>query len=215
MSRHCSQIRLNRVLRSEARSCGRSVCWSCGYSTTGYDRALISGAGVHRRLARGIPGIGEAATAVRPDPACARARRPGIAEGRCRATHASLRGDIQHRSARRVPVPRLIESAEWAALSIALAQRVRALSAFVVDAYGARAIVSRRGVPGRRAAPRVSGGQRSVDARRRSPPRTAPRTTPTRATRAPSARSCRGSAASTAPPRCAKPRRSSSTRSSA
>ncbi|MGI8412138.1 MAG: circularly permuted type 2 ATP-grasp protein [Solirubrobacteraceae bacterium] len=45
------------------------------------------------------------------------------------------------------PVPRLIESAEWAALSIALAQRVRALSAFVVDAYGARAIVSAGIVP--------------------------------------------------------------------
>ena len=40
------------------------------------------------------------------------------------------------------PVPRLIENSEWTALSAALAQRVRALSAFVTDAYGRRAIVA-------------------------------------------------------------------------
>jgi uncharacterized circularly permuted ATP-grasp superfamily protein len=40
------------------------------------------------------------------------------------------------------PVPRLFEADEWAALAAGLAQRVRALSAFVEDAYGARAIVA-------------------------------------------------------------------------
>jgi uncharacterized circularly permuted ATP-grasp superfamily protein len=45
------------------------------------------------------------------------------------------------------PVPRLIERCEWASLSAGLAQRARALSAFVVDAYGPRAIVSAGIVP--------------------------------------------------------------------
>ena len=45
------------------------------------------------------------------------------------------------------PVPRLIETSEWTALSAALAQRVRALSAFLSDAYGRRAIVAAGIVP--------------------------------------------------------------------
>jgi uncharacterized circularly permuted ATP-grasp superfamily protein len=45
------------------------------------------------------------------------------------------------------PIPRLIESGEWAALSAGLVQRVRALSAFVADAYGPRAIVRAGIVP--------------------------------------------------------------------
>ena len=45
------------------------------------------------------------------------------------------------------PVPRLIENSEWTALSAALAQRVRALSAFITDAYGRRAIVAAGIVP--------------------------------------------------------------------
>jgi uncharacterized circularly permuted ATP-grasp superfamily protein len=45
------------------------------------------------------------------------------------------------------PVPRLIENSEWTTLSAGLAQRVRALAAFVVDAYGARAIVADGIVP--------------------------------------------------------------------
>jgi uncharacterized circularly permuted ATP-grasp superfamily protein len=45
------------------------------------------------------------------------------------------------------PVPRLIESDEWNALSAGIAQRVRALSAFVADAYNSREIVSAGLVP--------------------------------------------------------------------
>ncbi len=45
------------------------------------------------------------------------------------------------------PVPRLIDGDEWAALAAGIAQRVRALSAFVADAYGPRAIVSAGIVP--------------------------------------------------------------------
>ena len=40
------------------------------------------------------------------------------------------------------PVPRLIAADEWEALSAGIDQRVRALNAFVVDAYGPRAIVA-------------------------------------------------------------------------
>jgi uncharacterized circularly permuted ATP-grasp superfamily protein len=39
------------------------------------------------------------------------------------------------------PVPRILPADEWAALAAALEQRVRALNAFVADAYGARRIV--------------------------------------------------------------------------
>jgi uncharacterized circularly permuted ATP-grasp superfamily protein len=45
------------------------------------------------------------------------------------------------------PVPRLIEAAEWRRIEAGLAQRSRALSAFVLDAYGARAIVDAGVIP--------------------------------------------------------------------
>jgi len=45
------------------------------------------------------------------------------------------------------PVPRVITAAEWAALAPALAQRVRALEAFVQDVYGPRRIVEAGIVP--------------------------------------------------------------------
>jgi uncharacterized circularly permuted ATP-grasp superfamily protein len=47
------------------------------------------------------------------------------------------------------PVPRVLPAAEWDELEVALAQRVRALSAFVADAYGARRIVQAGVVPER------------------------------------------------------------------
>jgi uncharacterized circularly permuted ATP-grasp superfamily protein len=47
------------------------------------------------------------------------------------------------------PVPRLLGSAEWADLGAGLAQRVRALDAFVADAHGARAAVREGVVPAR------------------------------------------------------------------
>ncbi len=45
------------------------------------------------------------------------------------------------------PLPRLIENREWEMLSAGLAQRVRALSAFVEDAYGRRDIVEAGAIP--------------------------------------------------------------------
>ena len=45
------------------------------------------------------------------------------------------------------PVPRILPPDEWAALAAGLAQRVRALNAFVVDAYGERRIVDTGHIP--------------------------------------------------------------------
>src|SRR5947209_13254325 len=45
------------------------------------------------------------------------------------------------------PVPRLVTAAEWAELEAGLAQRVRALEAFVADVYGERAAVRAGIVP--------------------------------------------------------------------
>src|SRR5690348_8254406 len=45
------------------------------------------------------------------------------------------------------PVPRILPPDEWAALAAGLAQRVRALNAFVVDAYGERRIVAAGLIP--------------------------------------------------------------------
>jgi uncharacterized circularly permuted ATP-grasp superfamily protein len=47
------------------------------------------------------------------------------------------------------PVPRIIEAEEWLELRAGIAQRVRALEAFVADAYGPRAIVKAGVVPDR------------------------------------------------------------------
>jgi uncharacterized circularly permuted ATP-grasp superfamily protein len=47
------------------------------------------------------------------------------------------------------PVPRVLAAAEWARVEAALAQRVRALNAFVADVYGERHIVEEGVVPAR------------------------------------------------------------------
>src|SRR3954464_14757727 len=47
------------------------------------------------------------------------------------------------------PVPRLVTAAEWAELEAGLAQRVRALDAFVADVYGDRAAVQAGVIPER------------------------------------------------------------------
>jgi uncharacterized circularly permuted ATP-grasp superfamily protein len=54
-----------------------------------------------------------------------------------------------HTRFRADPVPRLIPAGEWDALAAGLAQRVRALNAFLADAYGERQIVSAGLVPER------------------------------------------------------------------
>ena len=47
------------------------------------------------------------------------------------------------------PVPRVIERAEWDALARGIAQRLRALNAFLADAYGERRIVEAGRIPAR------------------------------------------------------------------
>jgi uncharacterized circularly permuted ATP-grasp superfamily protein len=58
----------------------------------------------------------------------------------------SAQGDARFRAD---PVPRLIEAEEWDALAAGLSQRVRALNAFLADAYGERRIVAAGVLPGR------------------------------------------------------------------
>src|SRR4051812_48229793 len=68
------------------------------------------------------------------------------------------------------PIPRLIPAEEWDELAAGLVQRVRALNAFLADAYGERRIVAAGGGP-----PRGVGGARRpgpwVEAPRRPPRR--------------------------------------------
>src|SRR5260370_7464907 len=48
----------------------------------------------------------------------------------------SVAGEVIQRPIPYDPLPRIVESAEWAWLERALAQRVRALDEFIPDAYG-------------------------------------------------------------------------------
>src|SRR5215213_2333899 len=61
-------------------------------------------------------------------------------------TFRSIEGDERFRVD---PVPRVIAAEEWARVERGLAQRVRALNAFVADVYGERRIVSEGVVPER------------------------------------------------------------------
>jgi carboxylate-amine ligase len=47
------------------------------------------------------------------------------------------------------PIPRILEAAEWEHVESGLTQRVRALNAFIADAYGERRVVAAGVVPGR------------------------------------------------------------------
>src|SRR3954469_3302166 len=57
---------------------------------------------------------------------------------------SSVEGDLQFYVD---PVPRVITAAEWAPVKRGLAQRVRALNAFVADVYGEQRIVAEGVVP--------------------------------------------------------------------
>ena len=80
------------------------------------------------------------------------------------------------------PIPRVIALADWAARSGSPAQRVRALNAFVADAYGARRIVAEGVVPARvietaehyEPACAASSRRRAVGRHRRARPRARP-----------------------------------------
>ena len=74
-----------------------------------------------------------------------------LAELRCKADDSVHRAGVTFGPRRFEvdPVPRIIEAEEWRELSAGIAQRVRALEAFVADAYGAQAIVAAGAVPER------------------------------------------------------------------
>ncbi len=80
---------------------------------------------------------------TRQDPAQLRARLAGAIDRRGVAFH-SVDGDAAFAVD---PVPRIIEAAEWQELEAGLAQRVRALDAFVADVYGDQAIIAADIVP--------------------------------------------------------------------
>lgn len=71
----------------------------------------------------------------------------GSLEGRVRERMEAAGATFSTEPLAVCPIPRLIDNSEWTALSAALAQRVRALSAFVTDSYGRREIVAAGIVP--------------------------------------------------------------------
>jgi uncharacterized circularly permuted ATP-grasp superfamily protein len=62
---------------------------------------------------------------------------------------ASFRGAGGDQEFRVDPIPRLIEAAEWSAVEAGIAQRLRALNAFLCDVYGEQRIVAEGLVPKR------------------------------------------------------------------
>src|SRR3954447_5430070 len=72
----------------------------------------------------------------------------GIA-GDLHSRGVAFRGATGDTRFRMDPVPRLVTGAEWEALAAGLSQRVRALNAFLADAYGERRIVAAGVVPER------------------------------------------------------------------
>src|SRR3954447_15580173 len=72
----------------------------------------------------------------------------GIA-GDLHSRGVAFRGATGDTRFRMDPVPRLVTGAEWEALAAGLSQRVRALNAFLADAYGERQIVRAGVVPER------------------------------------------------------------------
>ena len=75
-----------------------------------------------------------------------RSHRPlAAAAPACR--FSSVEGDLQFYVD---PVPRVITAADWEPVKRGLAQRVRALNAFVADVYGEQRIVAEGVVPRRR-----------------------------------------------------------------
>src|SRR6478609_1477746 len=68
------------------------------------------------------------------------------AEGTPRPPYAAVLDALAQHD---LPVPRLIDAAEWAGLEAGLTQRTRALNAFLLDAYGGQRIFDAGVVPRR------------------------------------------------------------------
>lgn len=103
-----------------------------------YDEAVAPGGAVRdaARATLDLVAVDPAGFAERTAAAC---RARGVAFN-------SYEGDQEFRID---PVPRVIEAAEWERLELALAQRVRALDAFVDDVYGAGTAIAEGVIPRR------------------------------------------------------------------
>jgi uncharacterized circularly permuted ATP-grasp superfamily protein len=94
--------------------------------------------GTPRPAARaGLEAVLRAGAAELPDRVARTLQRGGV-------RFSSVEGDLQFYVD---PVPRVITAAEWEPVKRGLAQRVRALNAFVADVYGAQRIVAEGVVP--------------------------------------------------------------------
>ncbi|WP_205695946.1 circularly permuted type 2 ATP-grasp protein [Conexibacter sp. SYSU D00693] len=104
-----------------------------------FDEALAPGGAPHPHTAGPLAAVRARGLAAAADAVREAAAAQGMAfrvDGRDVAFHVD-------------PVPRVLAAGEWAALEAGLAQRVRALEAFVADAYGARRCVAEGVVPAR------------------------------------------------------------------
>src|SRR4051812_16386806 len=103
-----------------------------------YDEAFAAD-GTPRPWARaGLEAVARAAPSELPGLVARSLKRAGV-------RFSSVEGDLDFYVD---PVPRVITATEWEPVKRGLAQRVRALNAFVADVYGAQRIVSEGVIPG-------------------------------------------------------------------
>src|SRR5690349_19297682 len=102
-----------------------------------YDEGFDS-SGLPRPAARaGLEAIARASPEALPEAVSRSLQRAGV-------RFSSMEGDMQFYVD---PVPRVITAAEWEPVKRGLAQRVRALNAFVADVYGEQRVIAEGVIP--------------------------------------------------------------------
>jgi uncharacterized circularly permuted ATP-grasp superfamily protein len=102
-----------------------------------YDEAFDSGGALRPAARAGVEAVLRAGASELPAQVARSLRRAGV-------RFSSVEGDLEFYVD---PVPRVITAAEWEPIKRGLAQRVRALNAFVADVYGPQRIVADGVVP--------------------------------------------------------------------
>src|SRR5687768_13239133 len=102
-----------------------------------YDEAFSADGSVRPASRAGLEAVLRAGAGDLPGAVSRALRRAGV-------RFSSVEGDLEFYVD---PVPRVITAAEWEPVKRGLAQRVRALNAFVADAYGEQRIVAEGVVP--------------------------------------------------------------------
>src|SRR5215218_636935 len=102
-----------------------------------YDEAFAADGSIRPHARAGLDAVLRADTSALPGDVSRSLTRGGV-------RFSSVQGDLRFYVD---PVPRVITAAEWEPVKRGLAQRVRALNAFVADVYGAQRIVSEGVVP--------------------------------------------------------------------